>query len=126
MREHHRQSRETRTIYEVRRLREPGKKGARREPDIETFSGLDRARIAGLGYALDGSATDRSFYTGIVEIHHVMTIGDRVVRRDIVDVLDERVAFRVLNELSLPRADAFTVPIERLQAEADRLASLGI
>lgn len=124
MREQPRQSRETRTFYEVRRLREPGKKGAQREPDVETFSGLDRARIAGAGYALDGSMVDGPLYTGRIEIHHVMTIGDRLVRRDVIDVLDERVAFRVLNELSLPRADALTVSVERLQAETDRLASL--
>lgn len=125
MRDEQRQTRETRTFYEVRRLREPGAKGVERVPDVQTFYGLDRARLAALGYALDRSMVDGPFYTGRVEVHRLMTIGEKVMTCTLVDVLDERVAFRVLNELSLPRADAMAVSVERLQAETDRLARLG-
>ena len=43
-----------------------------------------------------------------------------------VDVIDERVAFRVLNELDLPNADRLAVSMEHLQEEANRLTRLGI
>lgn len=118
-------NREQRTHYEVRRLRERGPKGVEREPGVERFFGLDRARLAALGYALDGSTVEGPLYTGRIEIFRVMALGDTVIRSDLVDVLDERVAFRVLNELSLPHADALSVPVERLQAETDRLERLG-
>lgn len=123
--DHINRNREQRTHYEVRRLRERGAKGAEREPLVEQFPGLDRARLAALGYALDGSTVDSPFYTGRIEIVRVMSVSERVIGRDLVDVLDERVAFRVLNELSLPHADALSVPVEQLQAETDRLARLG-
>ncbi len=118
-------NREQRTHYEVRRLRERGPKGVERDAEVEQFFGLDRARLAALGYALDGSTTEGPAYTGRIEIYRLVSQGERVIRSDLVDVLDERVAFRVLNELSLPHADALSVPVERLQAETDRLARLG-
>lgn len=67
-----------------------------------------------------------AYLTGRVEVHRVTRIGDQTVRSELVDDLDERVAFRVLNELSLPRADALSVPVELLQAEANRLSALGV
>lgn len=116
---------EQRTLYDVHRLRANGENGAKRQPTIEEFGGLDRARLAALGYALDGPTTTGERFTGTVEIHRITYIGDRIVNSTPIDVFDERVAFRVLNELSLPRAGQLAVPVERLQEEANRLARLG-
>lgn len=119
-------NREQRTYHEVHRLREPGPKGIARAPLVEEHGGLDRARLAALGYALDGPTTTGEQFTGTVEVHQVTTLGDRQVKKELVDVIDERVAFRLLNELTLPRAGRLAVPVERLQEEANRLARLGI
>lgn len=119
-------NREQRTTYEVQRDREPGDRGIARAPIIEVFSGLDRARIAALGYALDGPTASGDRFTGRVEIHKAFHVGSERLSRTLVDVLDERVAFRLLNELALPRADSMAVPIERQQEEANRLARLGM
>ena len=119
------QNRERRTSYEVRRYRESGEKGRGRAPTIEVFLGLDRARIVALGYALDGPTSTGERFTGRVEVHRVIEVGNKKIRSTLIDILDERVAFRVLNELELPRADALSVSVERLQEEANRLASLG-
>ena len=119
-------TREERTVYEVHRHREDGKKGQRRQPVIEAFGGLDRARIAALGYALDGPTSAGDHFTGRVEVHRIHCQGDARLSSTLIDVLDERVAFRVLNELALPRADQLSVPVEQLQREANRLAPLGV
>lgn len=119
-------NREQRTAYEVLRPREPGKKGVAQQPTVEEFAGLDRARLAALGYALDGPTSVGDKFTGTIIIHQVFYIGTERVRATLVDVIDERVAFRVLNELTLPRADQLSYPVERLQEEANRLAHLGI
>lgn len=118
-------TREQRTTYEVRRAREPGDKGIERSSIVEEFAGLDRARLAALGYALDGPSSKGDRFTGRVEVHQLFLVSGKVVNRSIVDVLDERVAFRMLNELALPRADALSVSVERLQEEANRLTRLG-
>ncbi len=118
-------NRDQRTAFEIHRLCEVGERGIPRPPLVEEFGGLDRARIAALGYALDGPTSTGDRLTGRVEVYRLRFLGERLLGRDLVDVLDERVAFRVLNELSLPHADALAVPVERLQAETDRLARLG-
>jgi hypothetical protein len=119
-------NREQRTYHEVRRLKESGPKGVARAPLVEEHGGLDRARLAALGYALDGPTTTGEQFTGTVEVHRLVSLGGRVLMSELVDVIDERVAFRLLNELSLPRADCMAVPVERLQEEANRLTRLGI
>lgn len=119
-------NREQRTFHEVRRLREPGPMGIIRPPLVEDHGGLDRARLAAMAYALDGPTATGDQFTGTVEVHRVVKSGDRTVRTELVDVIDERVAFRVLNELELPRATGMAVPVERLQEEANRLARMGI
>ena len=118
-------TREQRTTYEVIRAREPGEGGKERGPAVEQFAGLDRARLAALGYALDGPTSTGERFTGRVEVHRLVLVSGNVVNRSVVDVLDERVAFRLLNELALPRADALSVSVERLQEEANRLTRLG-
>ena len=118
-------TREQRTTYEVIRAREPGEGGKERSPAVEEFAGLDRARLAALGYALDGPTSTGERFTGRVEVHRLFLVSGNVVSRSVVDVLDERVAFRLLNELALPRADALSVSVERLQEEANRLTRLG-
>ena len=118
-------NREQRTEYEVVRARAPGPKGVERSPEVEAFAGLDRARLAALGYALDGPTSTGERFTGRVEVHRVLEVGEKRVSTALVDVLDERVAFRVLNELALPHADALSVSVERLQEEANRLTRLG-
>ena len=118
-------NREQRTEYEVLRAREPGQKGVKRCPVVETFAGLDRARLAALRYALDGPTSTGDRLTGRVEIHRVFYVAGKRVGKSLVDVLDERVAFRLLNEVDLPHADSMAVPVERLQEEANRLARLG-
>lgn len=120
-------SRQHRTVYELRRLREAARGGAPREPEVEHFAGLDRARLKALALALDGpSVVADEFFSGTIEIHRTTYIGHARISSELVDELDERVAFRVLNELRLPRADQLALPVERLQAEANRLARLGI
>lgn len=119
-------NREQRTFHEVHRLRGSDPKGIARVPLIEEHGGLDRARLAALGYALDGPTTSSEQFTGTVEVHQVTMSGDRLVKQELVDVIDERVAFRLLSELTLPRANHLAVPVERLQEEANRLARLGI
>lgn len=119
------QNREQRTIYEVRRYRESGENGRERSPAVEAFAGLDRARLAALGYALDGPTSTGERFTGRDEVHRVFEVGEKRVSTELVDHLDERVAFRVLNELALPRADALSVSVERLQEAANRLTRLG-
>lgn len=112
------------TTFEVHRLREPGEYGVARPPLVEVFAGLDRARIAALGYALDGPTAAGDRVTGRVLVYQVFRIGGDKVNETLVDCLDERVAFRVLNELALPRADAMAVSLERLQGEVNRMAQL--
>lgn len=114
-----------RRFYEVRRGLEPGKRGVVRPPLVEEFRGLDRARLAALGYALDGPSTTGQRFTGTISIYRVSSIGGRRINSELVDVIDERVAFRVLNELTLPRAADLSVPVERLQEETNRLERLG-
>ena len=118
-------TREQRTAYEVHRAREPGPNQVARPPCVEEFAGLDRARLAALGYALDGPTSTGDRFTGRVEVHRLFSVSEKVVSRSVVDVLDERVAFRLLNELALPHADSMSVPVERLQEEANRLTRLG-
>lgn len=111
--------------YEVRRLRETGVRGAERPPLVEEFLGLDRARLAALGYALDGAVPTGDRFTGVVEVVRVTIVGGRRAVVETVDVLDERVAFRVLNGLRLPRAEQMAVSMEQMQAEADAFARCG-
>ncbi|WP_293645424.1 hypothetical protein [Sphingopyxis sp. RIFCSPHIGHO2_12_FULL_65_19] len=111
--------------YEVHRDREPGSRGIERQPVIEEFNALDRARISALSYALDGPTSSGERFTGTVTVMQVYWIGDRRASTEIVDVIDERVAFRLLNEVRIPRARELTVSLERIQAEVNALAHLG-
>lgn len=116
------------TIHEVHRERPEPKRGVR-PPIVEKFHGLDRARLAALGYALDGAknaGNEEELFTGLVAIYRVMLQGERELSRDLVDVFDERVAFRVLNDLVLPRPGQLSVSVERLQDEVNRMAALGL
>lgn len=115
-----------RTLHEVRRQRRGGESGLPREPYIESFHGLDRARLAAFAHALDGPDGPDKTVTGVVEIYRVRLSGEKVITQDLVDVIDERVAFRLLNDIELPRATNLSVPIERLQEEVNRLKRLGI
>ncbi len=110
--------------FEVRRAREPGVRGAERPPTVEEFLGLDRARLAALGYALDGPTHTGERYTGELSIVLVAYVAGARVTEEEVDRLDERVAFRVLNELRLPRCDEMSVGMDRIQAEAEALRLL--
>jgi hypothetical protein len=112
-----RKERDTHVRYEVHREREPGQMGVERPPITEEFYGLDRARIAALGYALDGPTSTGDRLTGVVRIEMVLSNPRGVARRTLIDVIDERVAWRVLNEVQLPRADQLAVSLEQLQAE---------
>ena len=114
-----------RTRYEVRRLRAPGKKGVSRPPVVEQHHGLDRARLAALGYGLDGPTTEGDVFTGTVEVHRIQSLGTLVLRSELVDVIDERVAFRLMNRPTLPRPSDLSVSVERLQSEANALERLG-
>ena len=114
------------THYEVRRLRLDARRGVKRDPYVETFHGLDRARLAALGYALDGPESPDKSSNGTIEIWRIRCYFGEVIGEDLVDVVDERVAFRFLNDIDLPRAEKLTVPIERLQEEVNRLERLGI
>jgi hypothetical protein len=117
--------------YEVHREREDtceGRQTVPRPPIVEEFLGLDRARIAALGYALDGPAQDGNL-TGVVRI--VLKLyshghGDRRLdRQELIDVIDERVACRLLNEVRLPRAEELAVSKDQLQADVDALMPYG-
>ncbi|HEV2080604.1 MAG TPA: hypothetical protein VGR19_12000 [Allosphingosinicella sp.] len=107
--------------YEVHREREPGRKGAERQPLVEEFYGLDRARIAALGFALDGPTMTGDRFTGLVRVYQAMHLDDSRTRRSLVDVIDERLASRLLNETRLPRADQLALSLERLQGSVDAL-----
>lgn len=111
-------------VYEVRRLRKSG------EPTIEEHLALDRARLAALSYALDGDwAENRSSgkaLTGIVEVHRVFYHGGKWLRSTLVDELDERVAFRLLNEVELPRAGQLSLTVEQFQGPISTLAKMGV
>ena len=113
------------TRYEVHRSRFPGKGGAIKAPFVASYLGLDRARLAALGWALEGQSMIDECFTGIVSIYKVGGFNGRRSAAELVDVIDERVAFRVLNELALPRPEDLTVSIERMQVEVDRLKHLG-
>ncbi|WP_146193603.1 hypothetical protein [Sphingosinicella humi] len=68
---------------------------------VQEHYGLDRARLQALGFALDGP--DPTF-TGRVRVVQVIKNGDKRCAELELDVLDERVAFLVLNQIKLPRA----------------------
>lgn len=116
-----RKDRETSVRYEVRRLREDGSNGAARPPIVEEFLALDRARLAALSHALDGPTVTGDRFTGTVLVYQVLRGGGGPARPTLIDVIDERVAFRLLNETRLPRADQLAVSIDRLQARIDGL-----
>jgi hypothetical protein len=107
--------------YEVHRECEPGRNGAERQPVVESFYGLDRARLAALGFALDGPTRTGDSFTGVVRVYQAMHIDEHRAKRTLIDVIDERVASRLLNEARLPRADRLAVSLDRLQAEVDAL-----
>lgn len=111
--------------YEVRRECEPGARGIERQPVVEEFGGLDRARLSALGHALDGPTSSADRFTGTVMVAQVFWVGDRRARTEIIDVVDERVAFRLLNEVKLPKPADLSVSMDRIQAEVDALAALG-
>jgi hypothetical protein len=121
----HRSERDHCTYYEVHRACEPGKRGVARAPVVEEYLGLDRARLAALGYALDGPTATGSCFTGTVTIHRILALGQKKFRTDLVDCIDERVAFRLLNEMVFPNATQLKVPVEALQAESERLEWMG-
>ena len=110
-----------RSIYEVHRERASGRGPAA----VEEYSGLDRARLAAFAHALDGPSYTGESFSGTVAIHQVRYLGQRRLRTELIDVIDERVAFRVLNELKLPRANQLHVSVEKLQQETNKLARLG-
>lgn len=115
-----------RELYEVRRQRRAAEAGKAREPYVESFYGLDRARLAAFAHALDGPDGPDKSVTGVVEVFRIHLNGDRLIREELVDVIDERVAFRLLNDIELPRPNQLSVAVERLQEEANRLERLGI
>ena len=108
---------DSRTRYEVHRERHGGLK-----PTVDEYFGLDRARIAALSHALDGSNQMGERFTGTVTVERVLYFGDRIGRRETVDVIDERVASRLLNELRLPRPEQLRQSFDAVQGEADGLA----
>ena len=118
-------SREHRTSYEVHRHREPGNGGVLRSPVVESFDGLDRSRLAALSYALDGPTSTGDRFSGLVEVYRILRLGEKRADQQLVDAIDERVAFRLLNEIVLPRADQLSVSVESLQEQANRLSRLG-
>ena len=107
--------------YEVHRLRASGRAGVARPPLVEQYFGLDRARISALTHALDGSTHDGDRFNGVVQVFQVLYRTDREIKRALVDVLDERVAFRILNEARLPRADQLSIDLETFQSDLDLL-----
>lgn len=108
-----------RTVYEVHRERAPGRGPA----TIEEYLGLDRARLAAFAHALGGPSYTGENFSGTVTINQVFYLGQRRLTTELIDVIDERVAFRVLNELTLPHANRLSVSIETLQKEVDRFAA---
>ncbi len=115
-----------RELYEVRRQRRAAEGGMPRKPYVESFYGLDRARLAAFGHALDGPDGPDKSVTGVVEICRIHLNGDQVIREELIDLIDERVAFRFLNDIALPRPNQLSVAVERLQEEVNRLERLGI
>lgn len=111
--------------YEVHRQREPATRGVQRPPVVEEFQALDRARLSALGYALDGPTSSSERFTGTVSVVQVLWSGDRRATSDLIDVIDERVAFRLLNEVRLPRPQELTVSLDSIQSEIDALAQIG-
>lgn len=114
--------RDTTVRYEVRRERSAGREGAARPPAVEVFLSLDRARLAALGYALDGVTTstgDR--FTGVVQIVMVVRASAGEVGRRVIDVIDERVAFRLLNDVRLPQAGQLALSVDQLQRKVDAI-----
>ena len=93
--------------------------------DADAFAGLVRAGLVALDYALDGPTSTGGRFTGRVEVHLVLVVSEKRVSTALVDHLDKRVAFRVLNELLLSRADTLSVSVDRLQEEVKRLTRLG-
>ncbi len=85
--------------YEVHRIREPGQMGAVRLPLVEEFLGLDRARLAALGYGLDGPTAFGERFTGLIRVVQVFYCAGVRGRVEVIDEVDERVAFRFLNEV---------------------------
>jgi|GEM_PF-1937497 len=112
--------------YEVQRQRglTNHAKTSHRAPLVETFYGLDRARLAALGWALDGQTVTGELFSGIVEIFEVAYASSKEVRRQLIDRIDERVAHRLLNELRFPKAEDMSYSLARLEAEVDHIASL--
>lgn len=117
-----RKERDTTVRYEVHRERESGRAGVAREPLVEEFLGLDRARIAALGHALDGATATGDRFTGLVRIFQAICPSGREPKRSLIDVIDERVASRLLNEARLPRAGDLAVSLDQIQAEVDALS----
>lgn len=107
--------------FETHRMRESGAAGVERPPLVEEFLGLDRARLAALGYALDGPTSIGDRFTGEIRIVQVVRHLGAVRRREVVDEIDERVATRLLNEVRIPRAGDLSVSIDQLQGEVDTL-----
>lgn len=116
-----RNDRETSVRYEVHRDRESGAKGVPRPPIVEEFLALDRARLAALSHALDGSTVTGDRFTGTVRIFQVLYSYGKPSKPTLIDELDERVAFRLLNETRLPRPGQLAVSVDRLQAQIDGL-----
>jgi len=114
--------RETTVRYEVHRMSEPGTIGSARAPIIEEFYGLDRARLAALGYALDGPKPNRERVSGNVRIFQIFYFSGKPGQPELIDEIDERVAFRLLNEIRLPRANQLAVTIDQLQSQIDMLS----
>lgn len=106
--------------YEIHRLRETGRSGQPMQSIVEVFRGLDRARLAALGYALDGPTATGDRLTGVIQIVRVVQ-GQSREARNLIDVIDERVATRLLNEVRLPHADRMTVSVAELQRGVDDL-----
>lgn len=117
---------EQRTVFEVQRERSHGSGGASRNPVVEEFGGLDRARLAALANALDGPTYSGNSFTGRILVIGRRFLGNREVESTLIDDLDERVAFRVLNGLRLPRSGDMAVSKKRLQTELDGLAAMGL
>jgi len=107
--------------YEVHRMRANGRLGVAQPPVVECFLGLDRARLSALAHALEGATHSGERFTGIVQVFEVYYRASRETKRTLLDVLDERVAFRILNETRLPRADQLSIDVEAFQSDLDLL-----
>jgi len=107
--------------YEVHRMRESGENGIARQPLVEEFYGLDRARLAAFGHALDGPTPSGDRFTGTICIVQVIYVSGIRCRSQVIDEIDERVASRLLNEIRLPKAAQLAVTLESLQVEVDAL-----